>query len=115
MLTCISGAPFDLTYDLGDTDLELDPGTTATFTLAAGGKSATQEFQLQAMDNTFIAELKKGSPVLPLLHAKGNVVVSAAKYGSNSFTLAGSGAAIAKLMAHCGDPPIVPKDDDGGD
>ena len=41
-------------------------------------------------------------PLLALLRGKGEVTVTSNKYGETSFPLAGSSAAIGKVLAACG-------------
>jgi hypothetical protein len=55
------------------------------------------------MYNYFTLELSGPTdPLLALLRGKGDVTVTADKYGENSFPLTGSSAAIGKVMAQCG-------------
>ncbi|UVK41681.1 hypothetical protein LHFGNBLO_004856 [Mesorhizobium sp. AR10] len=100
MLTCF-GKP-TLSYDLGPTGQELEPGINASFVFKAGGKAVTKTLQLEAMYNYFTVQLDSADPLLALLRAKGEVTVAADKYGENSFPLAGSSAAIGKVLAECG-------------
>ena len=63
----------------------------------------TKKLVLEAMYNYFTAELSGPSdPVLALLRGKGEVKISADKYGEASFPLSGSSAAIGKVLAECG-------------
>jgi len=106
MLACF-GKPV-LSYDLGAADLgaaggRLEPGISAPFTFEAGGKSGTKTFQLDAMYNYFTLELSGASdPLLALMRGKGEVMISADKYGETSFSLTGSSGAIGKVLAQCG-------------
>ncbi|MBZ9662196.1 hypothetical protein LB523_24410 [Mesorhizobium sp. ESP-6-4] len=97
-----------LSYDLGAAGGQLEPGIGGSFTFKAGGKSVTKKLELEAMYNYFTADLSGPSdPLLALLRGKGEVTISADKYGTASFPLKGSGAAIGKVLAECG------KDSDG--
>ena len=100
MLTCF-GKP-TLSYDLGPTGQELEPGISASFVFKAGDKAVTRTLQLEAMYNYFTVQLESTDPLLALLRAKGDVTVAADKYGENSFPLAGSSSAIGKVLAECG-------------
>ncbi|TRC85924.1 hypothetical protein FJV80_16415 [Mesorhizobium sp. WSM4310] len=92
-----------LSYDLGAAGGQIEPGTKGTFSFKAGGKSVTKTLVLEAMYNYFTADLSGPSdPLLTLLRGKGEVTVSADKYGTASFPLKGSGAAIGKGLAECG-------------
>ncbi|WP_245273454.1 hypothetical protein [Mesorhizobium sp. WSM3224] len=92
-----------LSYDLGAAGGQLEPGISGSFTFKAGDKSLTKKLELEAMYNYFTAELSGPTdPLLALLHGKGDVAVSADKYGEASFPLKGSGAAIGKVLAECG-------------
>jgi hypothetical protein len=95
-----------LSYDLGAAGGQLEPGISAPFTFKAGGKSVTKKLVLEAMYNYFThftAELSGPSdPVLALLRGKGEVKISADKYGEASVPLSGSSAAIGKVLAECG-------------
>jgi hypothetical protein len=99
MLTCV-GQP-TLSYDLGATGEELEPGISASFDFSAGGETATKKLDLEAMYNYFVARLKPSDPLLALLQGKGDVTVSSSKYGQNSFPLTGSSKAIRKVLASC--------------
>ncbi|MER9886246.1 hypothetical protein NKJ48_11270 [Mesorhizobium sp. M0114] len=90
-----------LSYDLGDSGPQLEPGI-ASFAFKAGGKAVTKTLQLEEMYNTFTVELSSTDPLLALLRSKGEVTVASGKYGENSFPLAGSSAAIGKVLAQCG-------------
>ncbi len=101
MLTCFAKPV--LSYDLGPSGPQLEPGISAPFTFKAGGKSVTKTLQLEAMYNYFTVELAgRSDPLLALLRGKGEVTVSADKYGASGFPLTGSGAAIGKVLAECG-------------
>ncbi|MDX8534439.1 hypothetical protein RFM41_25265 [Mesorhizobium sp. VK25A] len=101
MLACF-GKPV-LSYDLGTAGGQLEPGISANFAFKAGGKSLTKKLELEAMYNYFTTELSgPADPLLALLRGKGEVAVSADKYGEMSFPLKGSGAAIGKVLAECG-------------
>ena len=101
MLACF-GKPV-LSYDLGAAGGQLEPGISGSFTFKAGDKSLTKNLQLEAMYNYFTAELSgPADPLLSLLRGKGELTVSADKYGAASFPLKGSGAAIGKVLAACG-------------
>ncbi|WP_246506672.1 hypothetical protein [Mesorhizobium silamurunense] len=92
-----------LSYDLGAAGGQLEPGISGSFTFRAGGKSVTKKLVLEAMYNYFTAELSGPSdPLLALLRGKGEVKISADKYGEASFPLTGSSAAIGKVLAECG-------------
>jgi hypothetical protein len=99
MLTC-SGQPM-LSYDLGAAAQQLEPGISASFNFLAGGKTASKKLDLEAMYNYFVVQLKPSDPLLALLQEKGDVTVSSAKYGQNSFPLTGSSKAIRKVLASC--------------
>ncbi|MER9306250.1 hypothetical protein NKJ06_15440 [Mesorhizobium sp. M0293] len=100
MLTCFD-TPV-LSYDLGATGQQLEPGISGSFEFNADGKAVTKTLQLEAMYNYFVADLARADPLLDLLRGKGDVLVSAAKYGQTSFPLKGSSAAIGKVLAQCG-------------
>jgi hypothetical protein len=100
MLVCLE-QPF-LSYDLGPSGPELEPGISASFDFNAGGKTVTKELDLEAMYNYFVVHLTPTDPLLALLMGKGDVTVSSAKYGQNSFPLTGSSKAIGKVLASCG-------------
>ena len=101
ILACF-GKPV-LSYDLGAAGGQLEPGISGSFTFKAGDKSLTKNLQLEAMYNYFTAELSgPADPLLSLLRGKGELTVSADKYGAASFPLKGSGAAIGKVLAACG-------------
>ncbi|WP_246679347.1 hypothetical protein [Mesorhizobium sp. B2-6-2] len=92
-----------LSYDLGAAGGQLEPGIGGSFTFKAGDRSLTKKLELEAMYNYFTAELSgPADPLLALLRGKGEVTVSADKYGAASFPLKGSGAAIGKVLAECG-------------
>ncbi len=101
-----------LSYDLGDAGQQIEPGISASFEFKAGGKTVTKTLQLEAMYNYFTIELARGDPLLDLLRSKGEITVSADSYGANSFPLAGSGAAIGKVLAQCGKAKPAGGDDD---
>ncbi|MER9583197.1 hypothetical protein [Mesorhizobium sp. M0276] len=100
MLTCFE-TPV-LSYDLGATGQQLEPGISGSFEFKADGKVVTKTLQLEAMYNYFVIDLAKADPLLDLMRGKGDVSVSAAKYGESSFALKGSSAAIVKVLAQCG-------------
>ncbi|UVK47680.1 hypothetical protein BPNPMPFG_001924 [Mesorhizobium sp. AR07] len=100
MLTCFD-APV-LSYDLGATGQQLEPGLSGAFDFKADGKTVTKTLQLEAMYNYFVVDLTKTDPLLDLFRSKGDVSVSAAKYGEISFPLKGSSGAIGKVLAQCG-------------
>ncbi|WP_245467120.1 MULTISPECIES: hypothetical protein [unclassified Mesorhizobium] len=101
MLACF-GKPV-LSYDLGAAGGQLEPGISGSFTFKAGDKSLTEKLELEAMYNYFTTELPgPADPLLSLLRGKGEVTVSADKYGATTFPLKGSGAAIGKVLAECG-------------
>ncbi|WP_246676068.1 hypothetical protein [Mesorhizobium sp. B2-5-4] len=91
-----------LSYDLGASGQELEPGTSGAFDFKADGKTVTKTLRLEAMYNYFVVDLAKADPLLDLLRSKGDVSVSAAKYGAINFPLKGSSAAIGKVLAQCG-------------
>ncbi|MDX8466021.1 hypothetical protein RFM26_10050 [Mesorhizobium sp. VK23B] len=92
-----------LSYDLGAAGGQLEPGIRGSFTFKAGGKSVTKKLVLEAMYNYFTTDLSgPADPLLALLRGKGEVRVSADKYGEVSFPLAGSSAAIGTVLAECG-------------
>ena len=99
MLSCL-GQP-TLSYDLGAAGQQLEPGISASFDFNAGGKTVARTFDLEAMYNYFVVQLTPSDPLLALLKEKGDVTVSSAKYGPNSFPLAGSSKAIGKVLASC--------------
>ncbi|MGT2468475.1 hypothetical protein ACVOMV_32515 [Mesorhizobium atlanticum] len=89
-----------LSYDLGAAGAQLEPGISGSFTFKAGDKRLTKKLELEAMYNYFAAELSgPADPLLSLLRGKGDVTVSADKYGAATFPLKGSGAAIGKVLA----------------
>ncbi|SDA89138.1 hypothetical protein [Mesorhizobium qingshengii] len=100
MLTCFD-TPV-LSYDLGASGQQLEPGISGSFDFKADGKTVTKTLQLEAMYNYFTVDLARADPLLDLLRSKGAVSVSAAKYGQGSFPLKGSSAAIGKVLAQCG-------------
>ncbi|AZO12906.1 hypothetical protein EN817_26500 [Mesorhizobium sp. M3A.F.Ca.ET.174.01.1.1] len=100
MLTCLPKPV--LSYDLGASGPQLEPGISGSFTFKAGDKSLTKKLELEAMYNYFTSELSIDDPLLALLRGKGEVTVSADRYGEARFPLAGSSAAIGKVMAACG-------------
>ncbi|WP_245458709.1 MULTISPECIES: hypothetical protein [unclassified Mesorhizobium] len=100
MLACFDNPM--LSYDLGDSGQQLEPGISGKFDFKADGKTVTKTLQLEAMYNYFEVDLAKADPLLDLLRSKGDVSVSAAKYGDISFPLKGSSAAIGKVLAQCG-------------
>jgi len=100
LLTCFAKPV--LSYDLGDAGQQIEPGISASFEFKAGGRTVKKTLQLEAMYNYFTVELRQADPLLDLLRSKGEVTVSADKYGANSFPLAGSGTAIGKVLAQCG-------------
>ncbi|ESY86328.1 hypothetical protein X739_14135 [Mesorhizobium sp. LNHC220B00] len=99
-LTCFDNPV--LSYDLGNAGQQLEPGISGAFDFKADGKTVTKTLQLEAMYNYFVVDLAKADPLLDLLRGKGDVSVSGAKYGANSFPLKGSSAAIGKVLAQCG-------------
>jgi hypothetical protein len=99
MLTCL-GKP-TLSYDLGAAGQQLEPGISASFVFKAGGKAVTRKLDLEAMYNYFTVQLESADPLLALLRSKGEITVASGKYGENSFPLAGSSAAIGKVLAQC--------------
>lgn len=101
MLACFSKPV--LSYDLGASGPQLEPGISGSFTFKAGGKSVTRKLELEAMYNYFTVELSGANdPLLALLRGKGEVTVATDKYGEASFPLTGSGPAIGKVLAECG-------------
>ena len=101
MLTCFAKPV--LSYDLGSSGPQLEPGISGSFTFKAGGKSVSKKLELEAMYNYFTVELSGASdPLLALLRGKGELTVAADKYGEATFPLTGSGAAIGKVLAQCG-------------
>ncbi|WP_258582706.1 hypothetical protein [Mesorhizobium sp. AR02] len=100
MLTCFD-TPV-LSYDLGASGQQLEPGISGAFDFKADGKTVTKTLQLEAMYNYLVVNLAKADPLLDLLRSKGDVSVSAAKYGDMSFPLKGSSGAIGKVLAQCG-------------
>ncbi|SFP39587.1 hypothetical protein SAMN03159463_04172 [Mesorhizobium sp. NFR06] len=101
MLACF-GKPV-LSYDPGAAGGQLEPGISADFTFKAGGQSLTKKLDLEAMYNYFTLELSgPADPLLALLRGKGEVMISADKYGETRFTLTGSSGAIGKVLARCG-------------
>lgn len=101
MLTC-TGQP-TLSYDLGAAGQQAEPGSSASFDFSAGGKTETRKLDLEEMYGTFVVQMKPSDPLLALLQEKGDVTVSSAKYGRNSFPLTGSSKAIRKVLASCSD------------
>ncbi|WP_027052458.1 hypothetical protein [Mesorhizobium erdmanii] len=100
MLNCFDNPV--LSYDLGASGQQLEPGISGSFDFKADGKTVTKTLQLEAMYNYFVVDLAKADPLLDLLRGKGDISVSAAKYGSISFPLKGSSGAIGKVLAQCG-------------
>jgi len=101
MLTCL-GQP-TLSYDLGSAGQQLEPGISASFDFSADGKTISKKLDLEEMYNYFVVQMKPSDPLLALLQGKGDVTISAAKYGKNSFPLTGSSKAIRKVLASCKD------------
>lgn len=101
MLTCF-GKP-TLSYDLGASGVQLEPGISASFTFKAGDKVVTKKLELEAMYNYFTVQMNSTDPLLALLRGKGEVTVTSNKYGETSFPLAGSSAAIGKVLVACGE------------
>ena len=99
MLTCL-GQP-NLSYDLGPSGQALEPGISGSFDFSADGKTVTRKLDLEAMYNYFVVQLKPSDALLELLQGKGDVTVSSAKYGKNTFPLTGSSKAIRKVLASC--------------
>ena len=99
LLVCL-GQPM-LSYDLGPAGPQPEPGASATFDFGAGGKTVTKKLQLEEMYGYFVVQMKPSDPLLELLQGDGDVTVSAAKYGKNSFPLTGSSKAIKKVLASC--------------
>ena len=92
-----------LSYDLGATGQQSEPGSNGSFTFKAGDKSITKTLQLEEMYGYFTLELSgPADPLLALFRGKGDVTVSADKFGTNSFPLTGSSGAIGKVLAQCG-------------
>ena len=109
------GAPLDLRYDIGEkAGSSLEPGLSASFVFTAGTASITRKLDLEAMDNMFTTELKPADPLLALLQSGHAVSVAdtGGKYGSNSFSLSGSRAAIAKVQGSCKASAAAGGDDD---
>jgi hypothetical protein len=100
MLTCFD-TPV-LSYDLGASGQQLEPGISGSFEFKADGKTVTRKLDLEAMYNYFEVDLTRADPLLDLLRGKGDVSVGAAKYGQTSFPLKGSSGAIGKVLAQCG-------------
>lgn len=100
MLTCFDN-PI-LSYDLGAAGGQGEPDASGSFDFKADGKTVTKTLRLEEMYNYLVADLAKADPLLDLLRGKGNLSVSAAKYGEISFPLKGSSAAIGKVLAQCG-------------
>jgi len=100
MLTCFE-TPV-LSYDLGSSGQQTEPGVSGAFDFKADGKTVTKTLQLEEMYNYFVVNLAKADPLLDLLRSKGDVTVSAAKFGAVSFPLKGSRGAIGKVLAQCG-------------
>ena len=99
MLTCL-GKP-SLSYDLGPSGPQSEPGSSASFDFTAGAKTVTKKLDLEEMYGYFVVQLTASDPLLTLLQETGEVTVSSAKYGKNSFPLAGSSKAIKKVLASC--------------
>ncbi|WJI41495.1 MULTISPECIES: hypothetical protein [Mesorhizobium] len=100
MLTCFEKPV--LSYDLGTAGQQLEPGVSGSFEFKADGRTVTKTLQLEEMYNYFVVDMEKTDPLLDLLRGKGDVSVSAAKYGAISFPLKGSSGAIGKVLAQCG-------------
>lgn len=100
MLTCFD-TPI-LSYDLGASGQQTEPGASGAFDFKADGKTVTRTLQLEEMYGYFVVNLAKADPLLDLLRGKGDVSVSSAKYGDISFPLKGSSGAIGKVLAQCG-------------
>jgi hypothetical protein len=99
MLTCL-GKP-SLSYDLGPSGPQSEPGSSASFDFSAGGKTVMKKLDLEEMYGYFVVQLTPSDPLLTLLQQTGDVTVSSAKYGKNSFPLTGSSKAIRKVLASC--------------
>ena len=91
-----------LSYDLGASGQQTEPGISGAFDFKADGKTVTKTLQLEEMYGYFTVDLAKVDPLLDLLRSKGDVSVSSAKYGAISFPLKGSSGAIGKVLAQCG-------------
>lgn len=91
-----------LSYDLGSSGQQTEPGVSGAFDFKADGKTVTKTLQLEEMYGYFTVDLAKADPLLDLLRSKGDVSVSSAKYGAISFPLKGSSGAIGKVLAQCG-------------
>ena len=99
MLVCL-GQP-TLSYDLGPAGPQPEPGASGSFDFSAGGKTVTKKLQLEEMYGYFVIQMQPSDPLLQLLQGNGDLTVSSAKYGKNSFPLAGSSKAIKKVLASC--------------
>jgi hypothetical protein len=99
LLVCL-GQPM-LSYDLGPAGPQPQPGTSDTFDFSGGGKTVTKKLQLEEMYGYFVVQMKPSDPLLQMLQGNGDVTVSSAKYGQNSFPLTGSSKAIRKALASC--------------
>jgi hypothetical protein len=109
-----SGNP-SLRYDLGDkAGADLEPGISAQFSFTAGTTSVTRKLDLEAMDNMFVIDFKPADSLLTLLQSGHEVSIAdiSGKYGTNSFSLSGSRAAIAKVLASCNVPTTASDDGD---
>jgi hypothetical protein len=99
LLQCFGGAL--LSYDLGSTAGNIEPGAKAKFTFDIDGKSIAREMTLEAMYNYYTLDLKPDDPLLAALSDGLQLRVESADYGANAFSLRGAKAAIGKVLAGC--------------
>ena len=103
MLQCFTNALFR--YDPGPSSgPDADPGTSLHLTFATETGSLEQQLDFQEMDATFAAELSPAAPLLALLRSGSTVTVTdgSGRLPTKTFTLAGSSAAIGKVLGKCG-------------
>lgn len=76
---------------------------SATFSFDFGGTAIARELQFEAMDGMFSTRVSEGDPLLAALEAGTAVTVRLTEGGlpDNSFSLAGSAAAIAEVRRAC--------------
>jgi len=91
-----------LSYDLGSSGQQTEPGISGAFDFKADGKTVTKTLQLEEMYGYFTVDAEKADQLIDLLRSKGDVSVSSAKYGAGSFPLKGSSGAFVKGLAQCG-------------
>lgn len=103
-LTVLCGAPLRLRYDPGPDDGGVDwTGQTATFEFGFGDRQLERELIYEAIDGNWTTSLAGGDDLLAALEAGSTVTVLMPNGGlpENTFSLAGSTAAIRQLQRSC--------------